>query len=53
VLKAIWPGVLRAYRQSLEILQRLAEHDLSNAEWQLDLALALWRIAPIGQGGRT
>jgi hypothetical protein len=46
------PGELEAAQEAfgvnLAISRRLAERDLTNAEWQRDLAV-LWRIARLGR----
>jgi hypothetical protein len=36
---------LTAFRASLAIRQRLAKRDPDNADWQLDLVTAHWRLA--------
>ncbi len=47
------PGELEAAQEAfgvnLAISRRLAERDLTNAERQRDLAVALWRIARLGR----
>jgi hypothetical protein len=46
-------GALHAYRQSLEILQRLAESDPTNAGRQRDVCISCWRMAEIAERAGT
>ena len=41
------PEALKAYRDSLAIAERLAKADPGNAEWQVDVAFAYWRLAQL------
>jgi len=40
-------AVLRYYKQSLEIREKLAARDLANVQWKADLVLSLWKVASV------
>jgi hypothetical protein len=41
-------GALAAFEQGLAIRERLAEADPSNAQWQTDVVVSLWKLAGDG-----
>jgi hypothetical protein len=43
-------GALAAYEESLAIAQRLADIDQTNAQWQTDLVVSLYKIATYADG---
>jgi tetratricopeptide (TPR) repeat protein len=42
------PEALKAYRDSLAIVERLAKADLGKVGWQVDTAFSYWRLARYG-----
>lgn len=55
LLRGDLAGAEKAYRSALAVRERLAQADPSNAQWQRDLFVSLWRVADLSdrQGDRT